>query len=82
MKRISQYMEDIFTEAALAEERDMRNRGQISGRSGDLLDSLFTAITFAEAGEFDTARDMMGSDRGNEGHGPGCCAPGFCPGRA
>lgn len=30
------------------------------GKLSDKLDKIFSAITFAEAGEFDTAREMLG----------------------
>lgn len=82
MRKIGLYLEELFTEAALAEERETRSGGRISRRFGDLFDSLFMAITFAEAGEFGTAREILGPGPDDEGQGAGYCAAGFCAGRA
>lgn len=78
MKNIAGKIEEIFIEIAFAEEREIRYLKNISGRLTELLDDLFTAITFAEVGEFDTAQNIMGG--GSDGRRPveyrlpGCCA--------
>lgn len=82
MKDITGRLQDLFMEIAFAEERDIRLLKNISGRFAERLDKLFAAITFAEAGEFDTARIFLSGRTGDGGRSAGYCLRGFCVGRA
>lgn len=82
MKNLSGRIEEIFIEIAFAEERESGQLKNISGRFTEWFDKHFTAITFAEAGDFDTARDVMGGGSSGGKHTVGYCLPGFCTGRA
>ena len=82
MKNIARRIEEMFIEIAFAEEREINHLKKISGRFTEGLDKHFTAITFAEAGEFDTARDFMGGGDGGGKSTAGYCLTGFCAGRA
>jgi hypothetical protein len=64
MKRALSKINDLLTAAALAETGLDRTVRAIPGNDGDRRlagqwEALFTAITFAEAGEFETARRIM-----------------------
>lgn len=82
MKTISGQIEKLFIKIAFAEERKIVHLGNRPGRLGGWFHNLFTAITFAEAGEFDTARDLMGGDSGNSRRRSGSHFTGFCASRA
>lgn len=82
MKNIVGRIEEMFIEVAFAEEREIRRLKNISGRFTEGLDNHYTAITFAEAGEFDMARDFMGGGDGCSKSTAGYCLTGFCAGRA
>lgn len=82
MKGIGRKIDDTFIEIAFAEERDMRLLKNIPGRYAERLDALFTAITFAEAGEFDPARRFVGGGTGNSKRHVERRLPRFCAGRA
>jgi hypothetical protein len=82
MKAIARRIEEMFTEIAFAEEREIGYLKDISGRFTEEFDNYFTAITFAEAGELDAARDLMGGDSGGSNRTAGFCVSGFCTGSA
>ncbi len=82
MKDIRGRIEDVFTEIAFAEEREIRLLKNISGHCAERLDELFTAVTFAEAGEFDAARRFIGGDAGNNKRHFERRLPRVCAGRA
>lgn len=79
MKSIAGKREGLFMEIAFAAERVIERVRKQSGRFTGLLDSLFTAVTFAEAGEFETAPNIMGGGPGNR---IDSCTPGVCLSRA
>lgn len=80
MKNIARIIEEMFVEIAFAEEREISCLKNISGRFNERLDNHFTAITFAEAREFDTAGDFMGGGSGSSKSTAGYCLSGFCEG--
>ncbi len=82
MKAIARRIEEMFAEIAFAEEREIGHLRNISGRFSEWVDNHFTAITFAEAGELDAARDLMGGDSGGSNSAAGYCVSGFCTGSA
>ncbi len=82
MKNLGRKIEDIFIEIAFAEERDIGHLKNISGRYTERLDALFTAVTFAEAGEFDAARLFIGGGSGNSKRHVERRLERFCAGRA
>ena len=64
MKRALSKINDLLTAAALAETGLDRTVRAIPGNDGDRRragerEALFTAITFGEAGEFETARQIV-----------------------
>ncbi len=72
----------MFTEIAFAEERDIRHLKKFASPYAERLEVLFTAITFAEAGEFDPARRLMGGGTGSSKRHVERRLPRFCAGRA
>jgi len=82
MKQLARRIEEMFIEIAFAEERETSHLKNISGRFTEELDNHFTAITFAEAGEFGTAKDFMGGGLGGSKRPAGYCLSDFCAGRA
>lgn len=82
MKDIARKIEDTFTEISFAEERNVGFPRNISGCLTERLDALFAAIAFAEAGEFDTARNFLSGGTRDGGRSAGYCLPGFCAGGA
>ncbi len=82
MKDIARRLEDLFIEIAFSEERDVRLLKNISGRFTERVDELFTAITFAEAGEFNAAKRLIGGGAGNSRRHVERSLQRFCAGRA
>ncbi|MHB8879887.1 MAG: hypothetical protein ACYC69_00090 [Thermodesulfovibrionales bacterium] len=82
MKHLTSRIEEVFMEIAFAEEREIRHITNGSGCFAEWLDDLFTAITFAEVGEFDEAQNIMGGGSRGSRNSVGYCLPGFCTGRA
>lgn len=78
MKNLTGIIEDLFMEIAFAEEPEINHLKNSSGRLADRLDGMFTAITFAEAGEFDTARNVIVSGFGDGRRTVKYCLHGFC----
>lgn len=69
MKDWAGVTERLLCEIAFAEEREIDGLKGLPRRVGGRFDTLFTAITFAEAGEFGTARDIMGGGHGRNRNG-------------
>jgi len=82
MKNIAGRIEEMLIEVAFAEEREISYLKNISGRFTEGLDNRFTAMSFAEAGEFDMAADFMSGGHGCGKNTVGYCLYGFCGGRA
>ena len=84
MDRLSERLEQIFVDIAFAEEAGLTVQGSSLGLT-ETIDTIFTAITFAEAGEPAIALEVMGSNSGDSHHPTsqnhndlGC----FCMGKA
>lgn len=60
MNRLGERLEQIFVDIAFAEESGCAVQSSSSSLS-ETIDSIFTAITFAEAGEPAAALEAMGS---------------------
>ena len=61
MKDLTKKIEEVFTKITLAED-GVENTGQVLKEQGGFVDDwddIFVAITFAEAGEFETARQIL-----------------------
>lgn len=82
MKGIGGMIEEMLTEIASAEEAETRPLQRLSGCFNEWFGVLFIAITFAEAGEIDTARDPSGGGTGDGEHPVAYCLSGFSAGRA
>ena len=83
MKNLARRIEELFIVIAFAEEREINSFKAVAGCLTEWLDNYCAAITFAEAGEFDAARDFIGGGSGDRGYRGGeYCVPGFCAGRA
>lgn len=81
MKNMARRIEEMFVEVTFAEEREIRQLKNISDRFTEWIDNHFTAVTFAEVGEVDTARDFMDAGSGGGKSNVGYCLSGFCAGR-
>ena len=84
MSRLSERLEQIFVDIAFAEEAGSSDRRSFPDLT-ERIDTMFTAITFAEAGEPAAALKFMGSSSGDshrtsshDHHDLSC----FCMGRA
>lgn len=64
MNRLSERLEQIFVDIAFAEEAGLTVQGSSLGLT-ETIDTIFTAITFAEAGEPAIALEVMGSSAGD-----------------
>ncbi|MBI5740737.1 MAG: hypothetical protein HZA16_08445 [Nitrospirae bacterium] len=82
MKNLTRKIEDLFMEITFAEEPGTNHLKNSSGRFSDWLNDIFTAITFAEAGEFETARNVMGGGHGDGRNAVEYCLHGVCEGMA
>jgi hypothetical protein len=73
---------DICTAGVFAGARNVGYLKQVTGRFTQQSDNFFAAITFAEAGEFDTAKAFIGRDSGDCRRPVGSCLPGCWVGKA
>lgn len=79
MKSIGKRIEDVFTEITFAEERIIPV-GVTGGRKAETAwDRTFTAITFAEAGEYEKALDFLDTGRWQRRGGTSNTASGSVP---
>ncbi len=64
MNRLSERLEQVFVDIAFAEESGPTVKNSSLGLT-ETIDTIFTAITFAEAGEPAAALEVMDSSSGD-----------------
>lgn len=78
MKDVIRVVGKLLKEMAFAGERVLDYFKRLSGRFAEGLVTTFLAVTFAEAGDFQAARDIMDGGPGDGGRRANGCAAGFC----
>lgn len=67
MTNLARRLEELFTEITFAEDRVFSPVQKVLRRVGQKIENTFTAIAFAEAGEYDIARSSLNN---KDGEGP------------
>lgn len=90
MKTLVRILEGLFIDIPFAEERESRSAREVLKKalkkSAQKVEDTFTAIAFAEAGEFETGEGYINKDgnapRSRRTGSPTRRVPRFCAGRA
>jgi hypothetical protein len=82
MKDLIRVIGKLLEEMAFAGERVLDYFKRLSGHFTEGLVTTFLAVTFAEAGDFQAVRSIIGGGPGDGGRRTNGCAAGFCTGAA